>query len=84
MRFKQGKYIPRNPNKYKGDPRNIIYRSSWEHKFMLWCDQQNSSVQEWGSEEIVIPYVSPVDGKRHKYYPDFYVCLLYTSDAADE
>ena len=40
---------------------------------MLWCDQQNSSVQEWGSEEIVIPYVSPVDGKRHKYYPDFYV-----------
>ena len=73
MRFRQGKYIPRNPNKYKGDPRNIVYRSSWEHNFMLWCDQQNSSVQEWGSEEIVIPYISPVDGKRHKYYPDFYV-----------
>ncbi len=73
MRFKQGKYIPRHPNKYKGDPNNIIYRSSWEHKFMLWCDRSNSSVQEWGSEEIAIPYISPVDGKRHKYFPDFYV-----------
>jgi hypothetical protein len=73
MRFKQGKYIPRHPNKYKGDPNNIIYRSSWEHKFMLWCDRKNSSVQEWGSEEIAIPYISPVDGKRHKYFPDFYV-----------
>tara|TARA_A100001391_G_scaffold26182_2_gene14115 strand:+ start:2599 stop:2925 length:327 start_codon:yes stop_codon:yes gene_type:complete len=40
---------------------------------MLWCDRSNSSVQEWGSEEIAIPYISPVDGKRHKYFPDFYV-----------
>ena len=72
MRYKQGKYIPRASRKYKGDPRNINYRSSWEYKFMLWCDQ-TTSVQEWGSEEIIIPYTSPVDGKRHRYYPDFYV-----------
>ena len=72
MRYKQGKYIPRASRKYKGDPRNINYRSSWEYKFMLWCDQ-TPSVQEWGSEEIIIPYVSPIDGKRHRYYPDFYV-----------
>tara|TARA_B100000575_G_C23130994_1_gene656042 strand:- start:592 stop:1014 length:423 start_codon:yes stop_codon:yes gene_type:complete len=72
MRFKQGKYIPRNPNKYKGDPNNIVYRSSWEYKFMLWCEQ-TPSVTEWGSEEIAIPYVSPVDGKKHRYFPDFYV-----------
>tara|TARA_B100001996_G_scaffold315039_1_gene257814 strand:+ start:33 stop:356 length:324 start_codon:yes stop_codon:yes gene_type:complete len=39
---------------------------------MLWCDQ-TPSVQEWGSEEIAIPYISPADGKRHRYYPDFYV-----------
>lgn len=39
---------------------------------MQWCDSR-SAVQEWGSEEIIIPYISPVDGKRHKYYPDFYV-----------
>lgn len=50
----------------------MIYRSSWEYKFMKWCDI-TPSVQEWGSEEIIIPYVSPVDGKRHRYFPDFYV-----------
>ena len=72
MRYKQGKYIQRLPRKYKGDPRNIVYRSSWEYKFMLWCDQ-TPSVTEWGSEEIAIPYISPLDGKRHRYYPDFYV-----------
>ena len=67
-----GRYRPTNKNKYKGDPTSIIYRSLWERKFMVWCDK-NENILEWGSEEIVIPYVSPVDGKRHKYYPDFYV-----------
>ena len=67
-----GKYKPRNPKKYKGDPRLIIYRSLWELKFMKWCDV-TPTIQEWGSEEIIIPYISPVDGKRHRYFPDFYV-----------
>ena len=71
MRY-QGKYRPSYPRKYKGDPNNIIYRSSWEYKFMKWCDY-TTSVQEWGSEEIIIPYISPADGKRHRYFPDFYV-----------
>lgn len=39
---------------------------------MKWCDV-TPSVEEWGSEEIIIPYISPVDGKRHRYFPDFYV-----------
>ena len=72
MRYKQGKYIPTRPGKYKGNYLNINYRSSWELKFMHWCDR-TTSVTEWGSEEIIIPYVSPIDGKRHRYYPDFYV-----------
>ena len=72
MRYKQGKYIPRNRNKYKGDISKIFYRSGWEYKFMKWCDA-TPSITEWGSEEIFIPYVSPIDNKRHKYYPDFYV-----------
>ena len=71
MRY-QGKYQVSNPRKYKGDPKNVIYRSSWEYKFMKWCDV-TATVTEWGSEEIVIPYISPVDGKRHRYFPDFYV-----------
>ena len=71
MRY-QGKYRPTFPRKYKGDYHNIIYRSSWEYKFMVWCER-SSSVTEWGSEEIVIPYISPADGRRHRYFPDFYV-----------
>tara|TARA_B100000427_G_scaffold22841_1_gene17118 strand:+ start:1597 stop:2019 length:423 start_codon:yes stop_codon:yes gene_type:complete len=72
MRYKQGKYFPSKPRKYKGDYRNIVYRSGWELKFMKFCDS-NPNITEWGSEEIIIPYISPIDGKRHKYYPDFYV-----------
>ncbi len=71
MRY-QGKYRPTFPRKYKGDYHNIIYRSSWEYKFMVWCDR-SSSVTEWGSEEIIVPYISPADGRRHRYFPDFYV-----------
>ncbi len=71
-RYLQGKYRLRLPSKYKGDPKNVVYRSSWEYRFMQWCDSR-SAVQEWGSEEIAIPYISPVDGKRHRYFPDFYV-----------
>ena len=67
-----GKFRPSNKHKYKGDPTNIIYRSLWERKFMVWCDK-NVNVLEWGSEEIIIPYVSPIDRRIHRYFPDFYV-----------
>jgi len=67
-----GKFKPSNPGKYKGDPTNIIYRSLWERKLMVWCDR-NENVVEWGSEEIIIPYVSPIDSRVHRYFPDFYV-----------
>jgi hypothetical protein len=39
---------------------------------MKWCDN-NSSVLEWGSEEFVIPYLSPIDNRLHRYFVDFYV-----------
>jgi hypothetical protein len=67
-----GKYRPTYTKKYKGDPTNIIYRSLWELKFMKYCDL-NENVLEWGSEEIVIPYISPLDNRVHRYFPDFYV-----------
>ena len=67
-----GKYFPRHPKKYKGNPTNIVYRSSWEKKFMNWCDL-NESVSEWQSEEFFIPYRSPIDGRVHRYFPDFFV-----------
>lgn len=68
----KGRYKVLNPSKYKGNLSEIVYRSSWELKFMRWCDI-NSSVLEWGSETIVIPYKSPVDNKFHRYFVDFYV-----------
>tara|TARA_B100001093_G_scaffold214368_1_gene205706 strand:+ start:924 stop:1358 length:435 start_codon:yes stop_codon:yes gene_type:complete len=68
----RGKYYPTYPKKYKGDPSNIIYRSLWERKFMVYCDR-NEKILEWGSEEFFIPYRSPIDGKIHRYFPDFYV-----------
>ena len=68
----KGKYTPANPEKYKGNPYNIIYRSLWERKFMVYCDT-NDKIIEWGSEEIIIPYLSPWDGRFHRYFPDFYI-----------
>jgi hypothetical protein len=67
-----GKFRPTNRQKYKGDPTNVIYRSLWELKFMRWCDT-NINVLDWGSEEIVIPYISPLDNRVHRYFPDFSV-----------
>jgi len=67
-----GKFKPKNYKKYKGDPTKIYYRSLWERRFMVYCDN-NSKIIEWGSEEIIIPYKSPLDKKTHRYFPDFYV-----------
>lgn len=71
-KYNQGKFRPKNPQKYKGDPTNIVYRSSYELKFMNYCDL-NESVNQWRSEEFFIPYKSPLDGKVHRYFPDFFV-----------
>mgnify|MGYP000079245087 FL=1 len=68
----KGRYNIQKPNKYIGDPSNIIFRSSYELKFMKWCDA-NDSVTEWGSEELAIPYLSPKDNRVHRYFVDFYI-----------
>ena len=66
----KGRFKPKNPQKYKGDPNNIIYRSTWEVKVMNYLDE-NPNVLWWGSEELPIPYLNPVDKKKHRYFPDF-------------
>jgi hypothetical protein len=66
----KGKFTPQNPLKYRGNPSNIIYRSSWELRVMKYLDD-NPSVIWWASEELPIPYYSPVDKKKHRYFPDF-------------
>lgn len=67
-----GKFKPKNPDKYRGDPANIIYRSLWELKLMRYLDV-HSDVVRWASEEFCIPYRSPIDRKIHRYFPDFWV-----------
>lgn len=66
------KYIPQNPEKYIGDVSNIVCRSLWERNICKFCDI-NESIIKWSSEEIVIPYLSPIDKKQHNYYPDFLI-----------
>jgi hypothetical protein len=68
----KGFFKPKNPNRYKGDPTNIVYRSSWELKLMSYLDV-HPDIIEWSSEEFCIPYVSPIDRRIHRYFPDFYL-----------
>lgn len=68
----KGTYRPINRKKYIGDPNKITYRSLWERSFMVYCDK-NDAILAWASEEVVIPYISPIDNKVHRYFPDFYI-----------
>ena len=68
----KGKFRPQNIKKYKGNYKNIVYRSGWELSFMKYLDRQ-PEVLLWSSEEIIIPYKDPIDGKWHRYFPDFWV-----------
>lgn len=70
-RYYQGQFPITECKKYEGDP-PIIYRSSWEYKFMLYCER-NPHVIKWSSEPFHIKYKNPFDKKLHKYYPDFYI-----------
>lgn len=66
------KYKPKNPQKYVGDVSNIVCRSLWERNVCKFLDE-NHNIIKWSSEELAIPYTSPLDGKLHNYYPDFIV-----------
>jgi hypothetical protein len=68
----KGKFQPKNPSKYLGNPTNIIYRSKWELDLMIYFDK-NDDIVGWGSEELIVPYRSPADNKIHRYFPDFIV-----------
>ena len=74
----KGVFKPKNPQKYNGDPTNIIYRSSWELKYMMYLDS-HENVLNWSSEEVIVPYRSPIDNKVHRYFPDFVVKIRNTT-----
>lgn len=66
----KGKFRPNNPEKYDGDPTNIIYRSSLELRFCQYLDS-NPSVLKWSSEEVIVPYFDPATNRYRRYFPDY-------------
>ena len=72
-KWRQGIFVPKNPNKFIGS--KAIYRSGLELKFFRFCDD-NKNVVKWGSENVIVPYYSPLDNKGHRYYVDNYIEIL--------
>ena len=71
-KWRQGIFTPKNQDKFIGS--KAVYRSGLELKFFRFCDD-NPNVLEWGSENIVVPYISPLDNKAHRYYVDNYIAI---------
>ena len=68
----KGRYTIKNLDKYAGDPKKVVYRSLWERNTFRWCEN-NPKVKLWNSEEVVVPYVSSIDKKLHRYYVDLLI-----------
>ena len=79
----KGKFKPKYPDKYKGNPTNVIYRSLWERNLMRYLDQ-HPKVLQWSSEEFFIPYRSPLDNRVHRYFPDFWVRKINTHGVEEQ
>lgn len=80
--YYQGYYNPVYPEKYLGDITSIIYRSSYEYKFMVYCDK-NDKILQWSSEPIAIKYVNPIDEKQHNYFIDFYIKIVNSENITE-
>lgn len=72
VKYHQGYFKPRNPEKYIGNSTDIIFRSGWECSYMSQLDR-NPNVIGWSSESHIIPYISPKDNKYHRYFSDMFV-----------
>lgn len=71
-KYRQGIFTPVNKSKFIGT--RATYRSGLELKFMRFCDN-NINVIQWGSENVIVPYISPLDGRVHRYFVDNYVVI---------
>lgn len=78
-KYYQGFFKATNPEKYKGNPNNIVYRSQWEFRYMRELDH-DPNVISWQSEEVVIPYRDPTTRRIRRYFPDFVVTKKVGSD----
>lgn len=81
--YYQGYFYPKNPEKCLS--KDNIYRSSWEAKWMQYCDQ-NSTIVRWASEPVAVKYRNPVanlkyckqNGLDPKDPTNWKVCNYYT------
>ena len=71
-RYRQGIFTPKNGGKFIG--KKAVYRSGLELKFFRFCDD-NKNVVKWSSENVVVPYISPLDGKVHRYFVDNFISI---------
>ena len=78
-RFAQGKFVPTQPAKYIGN-KTPTYRSSWEWRFMQFCDT-HPSIQRWACESIKVPYRNPLTGRNSIYIPDFLIQYVDKNNA---
>lgn len=70
--YKQGLFTPKHPEKYVGDVKKVVFRSSWELSFFEFLDG-NPNILKWSSENVVIPYIKPTDGRIHRYFVDIWM-----------
>lgn len=49
---------------------------------MVYFDQ-NPNIIKWCSEEVIIPYKSPIDGRYRRYFPDFLIQVKNKHDAVE-
>jgi len=68
-KYHKGTYKLKNPGKYLGDPSKVVYRSSWERAFFLWCDK-SSEVAFWEAEETIVPYFDKTKNRQRRYFMD--------------
>lgn len=73
--IRKGFFKPKNISKYKGNPAQIVFRSSWEFKMMRYLDS-NDKIISWSSEEIIVNYFDKATGRYRRYFPDFFVEIL--------
>jgi TnsA endonuclease N terminal len=73
-KYANGFYQLLNPQKYVGK-KTPHYRSSWEHTFMRFCDN-NPAVLQWANEAIHINYRNPFTNKNTIYVPDFFMVYV--------
>lgn len=79
--FYRGEYQVINKEKFIGE-KNPIYRSSWESRFMYFCDN-STQITRWGFECLEIEYFNVIDKKIHRYYPDFY-CEIFDKEGVNK